>query len=126
VKRLVLLSTALLLASAAAGEDGGAALSLAGLKLVSARDTSGHRETVYFDFCSDGTFIRQAEALQSLQAGRATSERTDQGMWRIAGSTLELRYAHGRTERHAVKRMAADAVTLDGTRYAAERSSRCR
>jgi hypothetical protein len=99
--------------------------SLGGLSLSSAQGVSGHRTLTTFDFCSNGTFFRRVEELQSSQFGNASGVRNDNGTWALAGATLELRYARAGAASHALQRVADGVVALDSRRYAVERSTRC-
>lgn len=109
-------------ASAATGSGGG----LAGLRLSMAKGGNGYFSERSYDFCSDGrVFTRWAES-QLSQMGSGVSERTDQGTWRMSGSTLQLNLARGGSSSFTVQRPEPRVVRLGGTSYAAEPTSRCR
>lgn len=103
-----------------------AASALGGLSLSSAQGASGHRTLTTFDFCSNGTFFRRVEELQSSQFGNASGVRNDNGTWALSGGTLQLRYSRTGAASHTLQRVAEGVVALDARRYAVERSSRCR
>jgi hypothetical protein len=109
-------------ASASSGRGAG----LAGLRLSMAKGGNGYFTERSYDFCSDGrVFTRWAES-QLSQLGSGVGERTDQGTWRMSGSTLQLNLARGGSASFTVQRPEQRVVRLDCTSYAAEPTSRCR
>jgi hypothetical protein len=105
---------------------GASAGGLAGLRLSMAKGGNGYFTERSYDFCSDGrVFTRWAES-QLSQMGSGVSERTDQGTWRMSGSTLQLNLARSGSSSFTVQRPEPRVVRLDGTSYAAEPTSRCR
>ncbi len=109
-------------ASAGTGSGSG----LAGLRLSMAKGGNGYFTERSYDFCSDGrVFTRWAES-QLSQMGSGVGERTDQGTWRMSGSTLQLNLARAGSSSFTVQRPEPRVVRLDGTSYAAEPTARCR
>lgn len=109
--------------TSAGGATGGG---LAGLRLSMAKGGNGYFTELSYDLCSDGrVFTRWAES-QLSQFGSGVSERTDQGTWRVSGSTLQLNLARSGSSGFTVQRPEPGVVRLDGTSYAAAPTSRCR